>query len=177
MAVAAAGQQTTEKTPVPEPPDFSACVAHLEKAAAASSKGKTKPNTALYKSQCEQQYTAYKQEVLDFLISSQWVTSEAAEQGVHVSESEVKKQFDTLKSQQFPKESAFKEFLAKTGETEADLLMRVKLQLLARKIQEKVTKSSQEEAFEEGNRKVLQRTQVAIRQARTPQHPDHPHQG
>jgi parvulin-like peptidyl-prolyl isomerase len=147
MAVAAAGSATgqtsgKEKPAVPEPPNFTACIAQLERAAKASSKGKTKPNTALYKSQCEQQYTAYKQEVLDFLISSQWVMSEAAEQGVHVSEAEVKKQFDTLKSQQFPKESAFKEFLAHTGETEADLKMRVKLQLLARKIQEKVTKGA-----------------------------------
>jgi len=141
MEVAAHGSSGTP-APIPVPPDYTACIEHLEKTAAAASKGKTTPNKALYKSQCEQQYTAYKQEVLDFLISSQWVLSEASEQGVHVSESEVKKQFDTLKSQQFPKESAFKEFLAKTGETEADLLMRVKLQLLARKIQEKVTKSA-----------------------------------
>jgi len=148
MAIAAAGASQSEpgktgaKPPVPEPPDYTACIAHLESVAAAASKGKTKPNKALYKTQCEQQYTAYKQEVLDFLISSQWVTSEAEEQGVHVSEAEVKKQFDTLKSQQFPKEAQFKEFLSRTGETEADLLMRVKLQLLARKIQEKVTNSA-----------------------------------
>jgi len=148
MAIAAAGAaasepgKTASKPPVPEPPSFTACIAHLEQVATASSKGKTKPNPALYKSQCEQQYTAYKQEVLDFLISSQWVMSEAEEQGVHASESEVKKQFETLKSQQFPKEAQFKEFLARTGETEADLLMRVKLQLLARKIQEKITKSA-----------------------------------
>jgi foldase protein PrsA len=145
MAIAAAGTAATEpgkaKPPAPEPPDFTACIAHLEQTAAKSSKGKSKPNPALYKSQCEQQYTAYKQEVLDFLISSQWVMSEAAEQGVSVSESEVKKQFDTLKSAQFPKEQAFKEFLAHTGETEADLLMRVRLQLLARKLQEKITKT------------------------------------
>ena len=148
MAIAAAGTaasepgKTASKPPVPEPPDFTACIAHLEAAAATTSKGKSKPNPALYKSQCEQQYTAFKQEVLNFLISSQWVTSEASEQGVSVSDAEVKKQFDTLKSQQFPKESAYHEFLAHTGETEADLLMRVKLQLLARKIQEKVAKGS-----------------------------------
>jgi foldase protein PrsA len=145
-AAGSAGATGATKPPAPEPPDFAACIAHLEAAAAASSHGKTAPNKALYKSQCEQQYTAYKSEVLNFLISSQWVISEAEEQGVHVSESEVKKQFDTLKSQQFPKESAFKEFLAHTGETEADLLMRVKLQLLARKIQEKVTKGAKHTA-------------------------------
>jgi foldase protein PrsA len=147
MGVAAAGSSASEgktgsKPPVPEPPDFTACIAHLEAAAAKASKGKTKPNASLYKHQCEQEYTAFKQEVLNFLISSQWVISEAEERGVSVSESEIKKQFDTLKSQQFPKESAFKEYLARTGETEADLVMRVKLQLLAKKIEEKITKSA-----------------------------------
>jgi foldase protein PrsA len=152
MAIAAAGAaasepgKTASKPPVPEPPDFTACIEHLEAAAAKTSKGKTTPNKALYKSQCEQQYNAYKMEVLNYLISSQWVVSEAEEEGVHVSDAEVKKQFETLKSQEFPKESAFKEFLARTGETEADLLMRVKLQLLARKIQEKITKSAKKTA-------------------------------
>jgi foldase protein PrsA len=145
MGVAAAGsaasEHTTSRAPVPEPPAFTACIAHLE-AVARTSKSKTKPNPALYRSQCEQEYSAFKQEVLSFLISSQWVLSEAAEKGVSVPESEVKKQFDTLKAAQFPKESAFKEYLARTGETEADLLMRVKLSLLARKVQESITKGS-----------------------------------
>jgi foldase protein PrsA len=144
MGVAAAGAAASagsQSTPAPEPPDFTACIAHLEAVAAKTSKGKSKPNAAAYKRQCEQEYTAYKQEVLNFLISSQWVINEAEEQGITVSEAELKKQFDQLKSAQFPKESAFKEYLAHTGETEADLLMRVKLQVLARKIEEKITKS------------------------------------
>jgi foldase protein PrsA len=148
MGVAAAGATAAEpgkkasKPPVPEPPDYTACIAHLETTAPKPAKGKTPPTRSQYKAQCEQQYTAYKQEVLDFLISSQWVLSEASEQGIHASESEVKKQFETLKKQQFPKESAFREFLARSGESEADLLQRVRLQLLARKIQEKVTKDA-----------------------------------
>jgi parvulin-like peptidyl-prolyl isomerase len=148
MAVAAAGAAAAQKgkkaskPPVPEPPSYTACIAYLEATAPKPKKGKVKPTAAQYKSQCEQEYSAYKQEVLSFLISSQWVLSEASEQGVHVSQAEVKKQFDTLKGQQFPKESAFKEFLERTGETESDLMARVKLQLLARKIQEKVTKEA-----------------------------------
>jgi foldase protein PrsA len=148
MGVAAAGSAAAEpgksgsKPPAPEPPDFTACVAHLEALAAKASKGKTKPNTALYKSQCEQQYAAYKQEVLNFLISSQWVVNEAAERGINVSDAEVKKQFASLRAAQFPTAAAFKEYLARTGESEADLLMRVKLSLLARKIQEGITKGT-----------------------------------
>ncbi|MHB8492128.1 MAG: peptidyl-prolyl cis-trans isomerase [Solirubrobacteraceae bacterium] len=138
----AEGSKTAEKPAAPEPPAYTACIAHLAAFAPKPAKGKTPPTTAQYKSQCEQQYTAYKQEVLSFLISSQWVLSEASEQGVSVSQAEVKKRFDALKSQQFPKESAFKAFLARAGETEEDLVLRVKLQLLASKIQEKVTKSA-----------------------------------
>jgi foldase protein PrsA len=146
MAVAAAGATAAQAgksgsaPAVPEPPEYTACIAHLEAAAAKASKGKTKPNPALYKSQCEQQYTAYKAEVLNFLISSQWVINEAKERGVNIPESEVKKQFESLKAAQFPSEKAFHEYLARTGETEADLLLRVKLSLLARKIQESIVK-------------------------------------
>ncbi|HLI32204.1 MAG TPA: peptidyl-prolyl cis-trans isomerase [Solirubrobacteraceae bacterium] len=148
MGVAAASSSASAEgaqssaPPVPEPPEYTACIKHLEATAAKPAKGKTPPSRAQFKSQCEEQYTAYKQEVLDFLISSQWVLGEAAEQGVKVSEAEVKKQFDTLKKEQFPKESAYKAYLAHSGETEADLLQRVRLQLLARKLQEKITKSA-----------------------------------
>lgn len=145
MEVAAQGSSPTtnkEKVPVPDPPEYKTCIAHQETTAASASKGKKTPNPALYKSQCEQEYHAYVQEVLDFLISSQWVFSEAAEQSVSTKTSEITKQFETLKKQEFPKESAYQEFLAHTGETEADLLSRVKLQILARKIQEKVTKEA-----------------------------------
>lgn len=148
MGVAAASASATPEgapsstPPVPEPPEYTACIRHLEATAPKPAKGKTPPSRAQFKSQCETQYTAYKQEVLDFLISSQWVLGEAAEQGVKVSEAEVKKQFETLKKEQFPKESAYKAYLARSGETEADLLQRVKLQLLARKLQEKIAKNA-----------------------------------
>jgi len=123
--------------PLPEPPDYTACIQHLE----ATSKSKS-ANAAQYKTQCETEYNAYKTQVLDFLISSQWVLGEASEEGIKVSEAEARKQFETLKKAQFPKESQYQAYLARSGETEADLIKRVRLQLLARKIEEKVTKSA-----------------------------------
>jgi foldase protein PrsA len=147
LGVAAAASSATAEgaksaAPAPEPPDYTACIEHLEATAPKPAKGKAPPSRSQFKSQCETEYTAYKQEVLDFLISTQWVLGEAAEQGVKVSAAEVKKQFETLKKEQFPKESAYKAYLARSGESEADLLERVKLQLLARKLQEKVTKEA-----------------------------------
>jgi foldase protein PrsA len=78
--------------------------------------------------------------VLGFLISSAWVLGEAESKGVHVSDAEVKKQFEQIKNQQFPKAEEFKKFLASSGQSVTDLLLRVKLNLLSSKIQQKVSK-------------------------------------
>jgi foldase protein PrsA len=128
------------KPVVPDPPAFTACIAHLQATAAKPAKGAKPPTAAQYKAQCEQEYTALKQQVLGFLISANWVIGEASSQGVSVSDKEVEKKFTELKDQQFPKEADFQKFLASTGQTVSDLLLRVKLNLLSQKIQQKVTK-------------------------------------
>ncbi len=67
---------------------------------------------------------------------------EAEERGIKVSDAEVKKQFNQIKAQQFPKEADFQKFLASTGYTVSDLLLRVKLNSLSSKIQQKVSKEA-----------------------------------
>lgn len=141
-ASAAAAGQTAPKAVVPDPPAYTACIAHLEAVAPKPAKGQSKPTPAALKAQCEQQYTALKQQVLAYLISANWVIGEAAERGVKVSDAEVKKQFNQIKSQQFPKEADFQKFLASTGYTVSDLLLRVKLNTLSSKIQQKVNKEA-----------------------------------
>lgn len=148
MAVAAsasspaAAGSSAAKPVVPDPPTYKACVAHLEATAPKPAKGQAKPTAATLKAQCEQQYTALKQQVLGFLISSNWVLGEASDQGVKVSDEEVKKQFNQIKRQQFPKEADFQKFLANSGQTISDLLLRVKLDMLSQKIQQKITKKA-----------------------------------
>jgi foldase protein PrsA len=137
---AAAPGQTAPKPVVPDPPNYTACIAHLEATAPKPAKGQSKPTSAQLKSQCEQQYKSLQQEVLGFLISSAWVLGEAESKGVHVNDAEVKKQFEQIKSQQFPKPEEFKKFLASSGQSVSDLLLRVKLNLLSSKIQQKVSK-------------------------------------
>jgi foldase protein PrsA len=128
------------KPVVPDPPAYKNCIAHLQATAPKPAKGQAPPTEATLKTQCEQQYTSLKQEVLGFLISANWVLGEAEEQGVKVSDPEVTKQFNTVKNQQFPKEANFQKFLKTTGQTVSDLLLRVKLNLLSTKIQQKVSK-------------------------------------
>jgi foldase protein PrsA len=143
LEVASASSATTPgaKPVLPVPPNYTACIAHLQAITPKPAKGVAPPTTAQLKSQCEQQYKSLQQEVLGFLISSQWVIGEAANLGVKVSDKEVKKQFETIKAQQFPKPAEFQKFLASSGQSVSDLLLRVKLNLLSSKIQAKISKS------------------------------------
>jgi foldase protein PrsA len=146
MGVAIASSATTTtaaKPPVPVPPDYTACVEHL-KATTPAVKGQAVPTTAALKSQCETQYKSLQQEVLGFLISSSWVLGEASHLGVKVSDKEVTKEFEKIKDQQFPKPAEFEKFLAASGQTVSDLLLRVKLNLLSSKIQAKIAKGKGE---------------------------------
>jgi phosphatidylethanolamine-binding protein (PEBP) family uncharacterized protein len=78
-------------------------------------------------------------QALGFLITSEWVLGEASARHISVSEAEVKQRFTQLVHQSFPKAGSLKKYLAKSGETEADLLARIKVELLASKIASKVT--------------------------------------
>jgi foldase protein PrsA len=144
MGIAALASGATaegkSKPAVPEPPRYTACIAHLQATAPKPAKGQPAPTTAQYKTQCEQQYKSLQQEVLGFLISSSWVLGEAGSLGVKVSDKEVKKRFEQIRNQQFPKTPEFEKFLANSGQTVSDLLLRVKLNLLSSKIQQKIAK-------------------------------------
>src|SRR3954452_5818752 len=125
---------------IPQPPDFTACVANKQKTAPKPAKGQPKPTAAQLKAQCKQEYEGLRDQVMQFLISADWIQKEAADQGVKVSDAEVQKQFQQTKKQSFPKEKDYTKFLAQSGMTQDDVLFRVKLDRLSTKLREKVTK-------------------------------------
>jgi len=142
MGVAAASGAVNEgeHPAVPVPPNYTACISHL--ASNATKDKTTVPSNATLKAQCAAQYTSLKKEVMGFLISSEWVLGEANALGVKVSDEEVHKQFQTIKSTQFPTTAEFEKFVAKSGQTVSDLLLRVKLNMLSQKIQQKIVKDA-----------------------------------
>jgi foldase protein PrsA len=125
---------------IPDAPDFKACVAAKAKSAPAPAKGQPKPTTAQFKQQCQTEYNGLRDQVLQFLISAQWIVGEAGDQGVKVTNAEVDKQFATTKQQSFPKEADFQKFLKSSGMGLDDLKFRVKVQALSDKLRTKVTK-------------------------------------
>src|SRR4051794_5386999 len=123
---------------IPDPPNFTKCVANQAKQPVP--KGAKKPTAAQLKTQCKQQYDALKQQVMQFLVSAEWIKQEADKQGVKVSDKEVQKQFADQKKQSFQKEEDYKKFLQTSGMTEADLLFRVKLDVISNDVRTKILK-------------------------------------
>jgi hypothetical protein len=78
-------------------------------------------------------------QVMSFLISSDWLIGEARDLNVQVSDVEVRHRFDRIRREQFPKKGEFTAFLRSSGETIADLLFRVRLNLLSGRIQRQIT--------------------------------------
>jgi hypothetical protein len=75
---------------------------------------------------------------MGFLTSADWVTGEAADLGIELSAGAVHHEFDRLRREQFPRLAAFTKFLRRTGQTTADLLLRVRLSMLTARIQQRV---------------------------------------
>jgi foldase protein PrsA len=127
-------------TAVPKPPKFTECIAQKRKTTPKPAKGQPKVTDSQLKAQCKQEYESLRDQVLQLLISFKWIEGEAKEMGVKVTDAEVKKSFDKQRKQAFPKDADFQKFLKDSGQTEADILKRVRLDALSNKIREKVTK-------------------------------------
>jgi SurA N-terminal domain len=95
--------------------------------------------TGAPKGQPVQSAAEAREEVLQFLISSGWVLGEARDLNISVSVAQVRRDFDRVKAQQFPKTREFRAFLRSSGQTVADLLFRVRLNLLSDRIERHVS--------------------------------------
>ncbi|HVP03688.1 MAG TPA: peptidyl-prolyl cis-trans isomerase [Solirubrobacteraceae bacterium] len=135
-------QQQGGNALVLDPPNFTKCIAAAKAAAPKPAKGQPTPTDATFKKTCQQQYEQQKDQVVSFLLRSQWLEAEAARQGITVSDAELKSAFNKARLQAFPKTADYIKFLKSSGQTEADLLYRERAQLLEQKITAKVTKGA-----------------------------------
>lgn len=126
---------------VPDPEaEYKKCIAAKRKATPAPAKGQPKVTDEQLKTQCKQEYEQLRNQVMQLLISFEWIQGEAQSMDVKVTDAEVKKSFNEQKKQSFPKEEDYKKFIQTSGQTEDDILQRVKLDLLSNKIRDKVVK-------------------------------------
>jgi len=140
MTVAAKQQGGQASATVPDSPDFKNCVAQKRKAEPKPAKGQPKTTDEQLKAQCKTEYEGLRDQVMQLLTSFQWIQGEAEEQGVKVTDAEVKKTFEEQKKQSFPKDADYQKFLKDYNQTEEDILERIKLDLLSNKIRDKIIK-------------------------------------
>lgn len=125
---------------VPDPPNFTKCVAAKRKTTPQPGKGQPKVTDAQLKTQCQTQYGTLRDQVVGLLVTYRWVQGEAGARKVSVSDADVQKSFQQQKKQSFPKEAQYQKFLAQSGQTQNDILLRVKIDLLFSKIRNQIVK-------------------------------------
>jgi foldase protein PrsA len=140
MYVAAASQAAQapgQPVIVPnDPPNFDNCIAQVRKQIPSLKNTATKT----LRSDCQQLFTSLSSQVMDFLITSYWYQADAHKLGVKVTDAEVQKALDTAKKQTFPTASGFNNFLKQTGQTQADIVYRFKINTILQKLVAKETK-------------------------------------
>src|SRR5256714_7840368 len=130
--------QKPDQVVAPDPPNFTKCIA--AKQTQPLPQGVPKPDAKALKAQCKQEYDGISQQTLQFLITSQWLSQEAAKRHITATDKEVQTTFLQQKKQSFPKEADYQKFLQSSGQTESDLLFRVKLSVLTNKLQQNIVK-------------------------------------
>jgi foldase protein PrsA len=125
---------------VPDPPDFKACIATKKLTSPKPAAGQPNPTDAQFKTQCKSEYDALRDSVVSLLINAQWIFGEAHDQGIKLTDQQVKASFLNQKIQSFPDTREYQAFLKQTGYTTEDLLFRVKVADLTNKLREKILK-------------------------------------
>jgi len=87
------------------------------------------------------QFAEIKEAAINDLLDQAWLTGEASELGVAATDREVQNEFQTIRQDQFPDEAAFEKFLKDSAFSEEEVLDRVRLQVLSRKIEEQINNS------------------------------------
>jgi hypothetical protein len=117
------------------PPKFTACVDHLRARTAKSTP------TATLRARCRATYKSIHARILNFLITGFWLRGQAAEQGVSVSEAEVRRTLDEERHRYYPSAASFGILLQASHQTISDLMFALETQTLSAKLLEKFTRA------------------------------------
>jgi parvulin-like peptidyl-prolyl isomerase len=140
MYVAAKGQASESSSTtviVPnDPPSFTNCITQVRKQIPSLAK----TPDATIKSDCSQLFTSLSSQVMDFLIKAYWYQAEAHKLGISITNAQVQAAFVKAEKQEFPTAAEFQSFLTETGQTQADILYRVRINQIFTKLEARYSK-------------------------------------
>jgi hypothetical protein len=123
---------------VPDPPNYTACVAYLRSTGEKLVESGPQPTTSQLKGKCEQRLQELKTDVLNNLISWDWTIGEGAALGMRVSDADARARLAEVNGRLFRRSSEFRVYLEQTGQSVADMLLRSKVQLFEVKESERL---------------------------------------
>jgi hypothetical protein len=104
-----------------QPPKFASCVAQVRRQIHAL---QGTPRTVVVRD-CAALFRSLNAQVLDFLIKVRWYIDDAARLGISYTAAQVNATLASDRRRQFPTAAAYRAFLRKTGQTTADIRLRV----------------------------------------------------
>jgi uncharacterized protein YceK len=128
---------------VADPPNYGGCVARLQ-ALAPRSGPQSKIASVQLLEKCRQLYQALKQQAMSTLIDFRWTEAMLGEEGIHASESEVRRGLVALESHLDPEELPFARYLARHSRSLADQLEMIKLETISDKATERLSKGGRQ---------------------------------
>jgi foldase protein PrsA len=108
---------------IPDPPNYTQCIAAARKDIPSLAKTPVKT----LKTDCSQLFTTLSGQVMDFLIKAYWYQAEAHKIGINVTTAQVQKALTAAKKGQFSTDAQFQTFLKTSGQTLQDILYRVRV--------------------------------------------------
>jgi foldase protein PrsA len=118
-----------------DPPQFTGCIKQARKAIPTLRKTPTKA----LRSDCQQLFTSLNSQVMNFLITGYWYQLEARRLHINVTAKQVQATFEKERKQAYPTQAAYQAFLKETGQTTADILYRVRIDLILSKLEARHT--------------------------------------
>lgn len=126
---------------VPDPPNYTQCVAALRRQAS-SVRGQRVPSESALRAQCRQLDTQIRQQTMALLIQAIWFEKEAKDLGVTVTDADVRRVLAETKRQSFPRRGDYERFLRQSGMDERDVLFRLRINELGQRISDKVQRDA-----------------------------------
>jgi foldase protein PrsA len=136
MFVAAQGQAAQSPgSPViiPDPPNYTQCIADARKDIPSLAKTPVKT----LKTDCSQLFTTLSGQVMDFLIKAYWYQADAHKAGIKITDAQIQKALTAAKKSQFSTDAQFQTFLKTSGQTAQDILFRVRVNQIFQKLSAK----------------------------------------
>lgn len=90
---------------------------------------------AQFKRECEQRYAAIRQQVLNALISGEWLIDEGEARGLTATPTAVRRWFEMSWKDAFKSKADLERYLASTGETIADQLFRATIKVFSTQLE------------------------------------------